>query len=80
MKTKRLSKKLDYLWIGPFKVAETKRLVISKLLLVTAATPQPKYNKGDEDQWERSVSSDYAYYNNLLDYDYGSDTEYNIDI
>ena len=49
---------------------------------ITAATPQPKYgnyNKGDEDQWEGSVSSDYAYYNNLLDYDHGSDAEYNMD-
>ena len=45
-----------------------------------AATLQPKYNKDNKDQWERSVNSDYAYYNNLLDYNYGSDAEYNIDI
>ena len=46
---------------------------------VTAATPQPKYDKGDEDQWERSVSSDHAYYDDLLDYDHGSDAEHNMD-
>ena len=50
---------------------------------VTAAMPQPKYknyNKGNKDQWEGSVSSDYTYYNNLLDYNYRSDAKHNINI
>ena len=51
--------------------------------IITAATPQPNcgnYDKGDEDQWGGNVSGDYAYYNNLLDYDYRLDAEHNIDI